>query len=445
MTWWATVTLTAQLPDDGRLRAASYSLRSAGDTLASQASVTQGVVDALGPGVWQDSTSERAKAILNTLRAEFSTGSSAMYQAADALDSLAGYVASQQWRYAETGQLLEAFVRDPLGDLSVHQLAEAEQLIEERRSIEQNVTQAMGYASDVISGAAARASRYQGTGGRSVWSSIEHDVHDVSDFVTGIWDGTYDIGKGLVKTLWSLEVLSVKLSPERLLLDPQGFMHDAQHATNTLLSTVDFLAHDKKQFVSNLLNLNELRTNPIHWAGELVPTIVLTLLSFGAGGMAAKGAEVSDTIDATTAATDTADTAASARSFFSPKAVEHITKGNVGDSKSWGGLHIAPNGVLPPGRRIVLEERPDILGIRKVRWQAQDSAGNWVPPRAKFSTLFPNSWSEDDALYAIKEAFKNSHPIKNDGWQGTYEGITIRGFYDENGLPYTGWPLHNSF
>ena len=67
MTWWAMTTLTAQLPNDSPLRAAAYSLRSAGDTLASQASVTQGVTDVIGPGVWQDSASGRAKATLGTL------------------------------------------------------------------------------------------------------------------------------------------------------------------------------------------------------------------------------------------------------------------------------------------------------------------------------------------------------------------------------------------
>jgi hypothetical protein len=306
VSWWATATLTAQLPDDGQLRAASYSLRSVGDTLAGQCSVTRGVVDALGPAVWQDSSSGRATTILHNLCAELGAGSSAMYQAADALDSLAGYVAGQQWRYTETGQQLEEFARDPLGDLSPHKLAEAEQLIDERRSIEQNVSYAMGHAAEVISAAAARASRYHGTGGQSFWSSIEHDV---SDFASGIWDGTYAIGKGAVKTVWSLAVLSAKLSPERLLLDPQGFMRDAEHAANTLTTTVDYLAHDKKQFLSNLLNLDELRKNPIHWAGELVPTIVLTILTFGSGGVAAKGAEVSDAIDATAGAGDTADAA----------------------------------------------------------------------------------------------------------------------------------------
>ena len=277
---------------------------------------------------------------------KLSTGSSALHQAADALESLASYVASQQWRYEETAQQLEAFARDPLGDLSGHQLVEAEQLIEERRSIELNVTQAMGHASEVISAAAARASRYHGTGGRSLWSSLEHDVHDVSDFVSGIWDGTYDIGKGLAKTVWSLGVLSLKLSPERLLLDPQGFTHDAEHAASTLASTVDYLAHHKKQFASNLLNLYELRKNPIHWA-ELVPTIVATVVSLGAGGAIAKGGEASEAIDAAAEAAD----ATSGGTRLSAQTVDHITDGYFNGNKPVG-FHSAPRGVMPQGRRI---------------------------------------------------------------------------------------------
>jgi hypothetical protein len=314
VSWIATATLTAELPNAGGLRAAAYTLRSAGDTLGSQASVTRSVADAIGPGVWQDDAAGQARSILNELGTELADGSSALYQAAEALDVLAGYVDGQSLRYEETGRQLEQLALDPLGTIAHHELLEAEQLIEERRGIEQSVSSAMGHASDVINQAAARATRYHGSGGRSFWASVEHDVADYfktvwhadTDLLSGIWDGTYELGKGIVETAWSLFVLSAKLSPERLLVDPKGYVHDYEHAIQTGVTTADYLAHHKQQFVSNLLNLHELRTDPIHWFGELVPTIVAIIATKGVTGLGAKGADGTVAVDETATAAGSA-------------------------------------------------------------------------------------------------------------------------------------------
>jgi hypothetical protein len=311
-----------------------------------------------------------------------------------------------------------------LHDLSAHQLVEVEQLIEERRSIEQNVTQAMGYASDVVSAAAARASRYHGTGGQSVWSWLEHDVHDVSDFVTGIWDGGYDMAAGLIKTLWSLGVLSFKLSGERLLLDPQGFAHDAEHAAATLTSTVDSLAHNKQQFVASLLNLDELRKNPIHWFGELVPTIVATLLSMGAGGAAsaaAKGGEITDAIDSTA---DVASTGVT----ISARTADHITDGYFNSHDVPVGFHSAPDGIAPLGRRINSIVSINKNGTYRAEVSFQKYDGTWVPKEVEIQTMFPNSWSKSEVLHAVQVAFDNRYMIDQTTWEQTYNGVVIQGY-----------------
>jgi hypothetical protein len=415
VSWIATATLTAELPDAGGLRAAAYTLHAAGDTLGSQATVTRSVADSIGPGVWQDNTSGRAKSILYELSAELGDGSSAMYQAADALDTLAGYVDGQAWRYEETGQLLEGLARDPLSIVSPHELAEAEQLIEERRSIEQNVSAAMGHASDLINQAAARATRYHGSGGHSFWSSIEQDAvesfksvwHTDSDFLSGIWDGTYEMGKGIVETAWSLFVLSQKLSPERLLVDPTGYFHDYEHAVQTGLTTVDYIAHHKQQFAENLLNLHELQTDPAHWFGELVPTIVAIIATKGLSGLAAKGADGTVAVDETALTAESGGRLSAAdlakQSDFSLSRYERVmgdTGQTAGHTFEW---HVNGSGL------------PDDTYIRTL---GRSTDGIWTSPETadEAAKLVLSSSSDDIAQFlanpgsdplAIKVTFDN--------------------------------------
>jgi hypothetical protein len=281
------MSLTAELPDDNGLRGATFELRSSGDTLAAQAAVTRGVADGIGPGVWEDDASSRAKALLNELSSELSTGSSALHQSADALETLAQYVASQRGRYNEIGTQLEVQERDLFTDPMHASLGQATHLLEERRTIELNVSAAMSHARDVIIEAASRATRYHGNHGHSIWSRI---THYVSDFASGAWDDTYGMGKAV----FGLAVTAAKLSPERAIFDPEGYLHDAEHAVRTAESTVSAIVHHPGEFVQALLNLKELKSDPVHWAGELVPTIVLTVISAGAGafGKGAEGAEV---------------------------------------------------------------------------------------------------------------------------------------------------------
>jgi hypothetical protein len=452
VSWLATETLTAQLPDPGGLRAAAYNLRHAGDTLGAHASATRGVADAIGPGVWQDEASGRAKAILGQLDTELSTGSSAMYQAADALDSLAGYVSGQQWRYEETGKLLEGLARDPIGTIAHHELAEAEQLIEERRSIEQGVSAAMAHASDIINQAASRATRYHG--GQSFWSSLEQDAvksaksvwHTYYQFERGVWDGTYDMVKGTVQTVWSLTVLGAKLSPERMLLDPAGWEHDYEHAFNTGWTTTDEIAHHKKQFIETLLNLKDLKTDPAHWFGELVPLIASIVITKGAASLAAKGADSTEAIDAADATANAAVKGAEASQFLPKTTVEHVFEGwwNAQTGKGIG-LHSAPNGIVPPGRRIIFEGLANSDGSWSAKVQFQTSEG-WMPPQGKFSTMFPKSWSKDQTIQAIQDAYNNRYLVRyaKNGiyWEGKYNDMTIGGWLnDADHLPVTAYPI----
>jgi hypothetical protein len=69
---------------------------------------------------------------------------------------------------------------------------------------------------------------------------------------------------------------------------------------------------DPKQFGENLIDLQELKKDPAHWLGELIPNVALLFVGGGAG-LAAKGADGGEAIDATTEAADAAQAADAAR------------------------------------------------------------------------------------------------------------------------------------
>jgi hypothetical protein len=378
VSWFAMATMTAELPNDSGLRAAAFGLRNAGDTLAAQASVTHGVADVIGPGVWKDDTSDRVKALLVELAGELRTGSSAMYRSADALDGLASYVGGQRGRYEETGRLLEGLARDPLGDIAHHELAEADRLIEERRAIEWNVSSAMGHASEVINQAAALATRYHGHEGKSLWSRIEHYT---ADFVSGLGDGTVKLVKAVGEGVFSLAVLAAKLSPERFIVDPQGYLHDADHAARTAWTTGDQIAHHKKEFVENLLDLRELKSDPVHWFGELIPNIALVVATKGASGLISKGADGVEAADATATATE-AGSGLSVRDLvnqddFDIKRYEDVP----GDTGKTGG-HVIKQHINTTGQsnESFIRDLVDIPNGRRVEgvWESYQTANDMI-------------------------------------------------------------------
>ena len=304
------VNLTAQLPDPSGLRGAASQLRDAAGQLSAQASVTHGVLAAVGPAVWTDSSSDRVRGLLSELAGELNSGYAALSQSADALDSLASYVSSHLDEYEEAGRELEEMLRDPASDLSHGKLTEAERLVSERETIEWSVRAAMGQASDTIMAAVGLADRYHG-GGQSFWSRAEQylgwTAEELAPFVSGVWDG----GVGVVKGVVGIAVTAAKLNPARLLVDPAGYYRDEEHAVKTIVSTVQAIVADPRQFGEDLLNLQELKKNPEHWLGELIPTVALTFAGLGAGA-AGKAADLGEAADAATGAADTAAEAASA-------------------------------------------------------------------------------------------------------------------------------------
>jgi hypothetical protein len=231
------------------------------------------------PTVWADSSSERVKSVLYGLAGELKVGAGAMNDAADALDHLAAYVKTKRSTYESVGrQLADLPHTVPAGGDYMTALLH---LNGQRQSIERDVAAAMAEAAATINSSAAKASRYQYKAPGSMWSHIEGFAH-------GLWDGTEGTVVGIGKMLLASAEVQAKLSPARAILDHRGFERDLKHFSNSIEGFVSSTASHPGQFISSLLNLDELKKDPARWAGALVPNIVLAVLTDG-GGEAAEG------------------------------------------------------------------------------------------------------------------------------------------------------------
>ena len=70
------------------------------------------------------------------------------------------------------------------------------------------------------------------------------------------------------------------------------------------------------------------------------------------------------------------------------------------------GYHHRPNGVDPPGARVLrIVQPPDANGVYRARVALRDPAtGEWIDKRAS-STFFPDAMSDDEVIQAVLAAF----------------------------------------
>lgn len=293
------------LPDSAALNGGSYHLRTVANALAGHASAVRGVSQQIGPGLWADDASGRAKALLSALADELAAGSDSIHRAADELATLAQYVTSKRGAYDQLGMQIGALEHAPPGTALAHGLLEVASLAEQRRAIEGDVSAAMAHAAGVISQCASNAPRRNHG---SVWSrlwgaldgtahGLEHGAaglaHLVADLASGAWDGTTQ----LVHLVAAIVVESARLSPERMVLDPRGYEHDLAQFVQGTESVASAAVHHPLNFLETLVNYQDFRRDPVHWLGTLVPTIAIGLATDGAG-LAAKGAGSAESVTA---------------------------------------------------------------------------------------------------------------------------------------------------
>lgn len=130
--------------------------------------------------------------------------------------------------------------------------------------------------------------------------------------------------------------------------------------------------------------------------------------------------------------------AAESLKYFTSNGLTHIFEGEIKGAKSVG-WHYEPSSTT--GRIVSIVQPPNTQGV----YEAVVEIGGVL--KTNTSTFFPKTWSKDEVMSAIYEAYRNANPkIKADGtefvykWTGTSRGITIDMFLDANAEILSAFP-----
>jgi Bacterial EndoU nuclease len=120
----------------------------------------------------------------------------------------------------------------------------------------------------------------------------------------------------------------------------------------------------------------------------------------------------------------------------------HIETGEINRRGEAVGYHHRPNGVDPPGARVLrIVQPPDANGVYRARVALRDPAsGEWIDKRAS-STFFPDALSGDQVIRAVIAAFRHGEMRRDGEFSGdSGDGFVIEGWY-QHGRIAAAYPL----
>lgn len=120
----------------------------------------------------------------------------------------------------------------------------------------------------------------------------------------------------------------------------------------------------------------------------------------------------------------------------------HIETGEINRHGEAVGYHHRPNGIDPPGARVLrITQPPDANGVYSARVALRDpDTGEWIDKRAS-STFFPDAMSDDEVIEAVLAAFHNGRRRHNGEFIGdSGHGFMIEGWY-QSGRIAAAYPL----
>lgn len=287
----------SRLPNHTALLAGASHLRTAAGMLGTRSDQIRDYAHTIGPGTWVDGSSQAARSLLESLAHELSLARNALNDAASALEQAGRFVSARRPRHDQVELRLSQLTKLNLSVLKPETLAEIVRLRQERHHIERDVSAAMDHCRQVVDRCAAMAQRHHDRVRRAFMQFLKGVGDGLAAFGKGalrfgigVWDGTWELGKGVV----SLGVWAYKISPYRAMVDPKGFWRDSIGFYTSAGQFIAALKNDPGQVIrevgKSVLNLDELRRDPAHWAGMLIPGIVLAVATDGVG-VAAKGLE----------------------------------------------------------------------------------------------------------------------------------------------------------
>ncbi len=120
----------------------------------------------------------------------------------------------------------------------------------------------------------------------------------------------------------------------------------------------------------------------------------------------------------------------------------HIETGEINRYGEAVGYHHRPNGVDPPGARVLrIVQPPDADGVYRARVAVRDPAsGEWIDKRAA-STFFPDAMSDEQVIQAVLAAFHDGRVRRDGRFLGdSRRGFAIEGWY-QSGRIAAAYPL----
>jgi hypothetical protein len=123
---------------------------------------------------------------------------------------------------------------------------------------------------------------------------------------------------------------------------------------------------------------------------------------------------------------------------------EHLLHGEVkyknGNVAKIVGYHSRPGGVDGSRHGIALDpataSAPDSHGLYTGRAVYNYTENGAARSKGKFSSFFPDTWSEQDTSRAVYGAFHSRRQVPGtDLWEGTYNGVRVQG-YLKAGVPF---------
>lgn len=125
-----------------------------------------------------------------------------------------------------------------------------------------------------------------------------------------------------------------------------------------------------------------------------------------------------------------------------PIDLAHIDTGEINSHAEAVGYHHRPNGLDPPGARVLrIIQPPDANGVYRARVALRDPAsGEWIDKRAA-STFFPDAMSDDAVIGAVLAAFHDGRRRGDGRFVGdSGHGFAIEGWY-HRGRIVAAYPL----
>ncbi len=120
----------------------------------------------------------------------------------------------------------------------------------------------------------------------------------------------------------------------------------------------------------------------------------------------------------------------------------HIFEGAINKRGKPTGFHSRPGGNDPRFARLKkIKGRPNRSGVYTAEVEIYDKREKtW---KKKFSTLFPDSMSQDEVINTILHAWKHRKAGNRKKWEGpSGKGFSIQGYLNRRGNINTAYPLY---